>query len=101
MAEQGKVNVHTMGGTIMYGVNKKNLKHDKYTLKVLTVPSNLKVSDDNLVCKIDDYQGAAGHVLVKYPSGGAILTSMTHWIELMKVDTSEQKLFEVAAREYG
>lgn len=26
---------------------------------------------------------------------------MTHWIELMKVDTSETKLFEVAAREYG
>lgn len=101
MAEAGKVNVHTLGGTIMYGVNKKNLNHEKYKLQVLTVASNMKVSDENLVCKIDEYQGAAGHVLVKYPSGGAILTSMTHWIELMKVDTSEQKLFEVAAREYG
>ncbi len=50
MAEQGKVNVHTLGGTIIYGVNKKNLKHEKYTLKVLTVAANLIVSDDYLRC---------------------------------------------------
>ena len=30
-----------------------------------------------------------------------ILTSMGHWIELMKIDPSEKKLFEVAQREYG
>ena len=59
------------------------------------------MDDQNHKCEIGEFKGAAGHVLVKYPSGGAILTSMTHWIELMKVDTSEQKLFEVAEREYG
>jgi hypothetical protein len=26
---------------------------------------------------------------------------MGHWVELMKIDTSEKKLFEVAEREYG
>lgn len=61
----------------------------------------MKVDDENLKCQIGEFSGPAGHVLIKYPSGGAILTSMTHWIELMKVDTSQQKLFEVAAREYG
>lgn len=30
-----------------------------------------------------------------------ILTSMGHWVELMKIDTSEQKLFQVAQKEYG
>ena len=50
MAEEGKVNVHTMGGTIMYGVNKKNLKHDKYKIQVLTVVNNMKVSDENFSC---------------------------------------------------
>jgi len=98
MAEEGKVNVHTMGGTIIYSVNKKNLNHDKYKLQVLTVANNMKTNDNNLKCEIGEFNGNAGHVLVTYPSGGAILTSMTHWIELMKVDTSEQKLFEVAAR---
>lgn len=27
--------------------------------------------------------------------------SMGHWVELMKIDTSENKLFEVAEREFG
>lgn len=44
-------------------------------------------------CQIGDYKGAAGHVLLKYKSGGHLLTSMGHWIELMKIDTSEKKLF--------
>jgi hypothetical protein len=26
---------------------------------------------------------------------------MGHWVELMKIDTSEQKLFEVAELEFG
>jgi len=26
---------------------------------------------------------------------------MGHWIELMKLDTSEEKLFEIAERDYG
>jgi hypothetical protein len=26
---------------------------------------------------------------------------MGHWIELVKVDTSEQKLFEMAEKQYG
>ena len=26
---------------------------------------------------------------------------MTHWVELMKIDTSEKKLFEMAKNEYG
>jgi hypothetical protein len=26
---------------------------------------------------------------------------MGHWVEIMKIDTSAQKLFEIAAREYG
>ena len=29
------------------------------------------------------------------------MTSMGHWVELMKIDTSEKKLFEVAEKEFG
>jgi hypothetical protein len=39
--------------------------------------------------------------LIKYPSGGIILTSMGHWVELMKIDTTEKKLFEVAEKQFG
>jgi hypothetical protein len=41
-----------MGGTIVYGVNKKKLNHNKYTLKVLTVAANHAVADNNLRCEI-------------------------------------------------
>ena len=69
-----------MGGTIVYSVNKKNLNHDKYKLTVLTVAANIKAKNDNLTCEKGEFKGTAGHVLLKYPSGGSILTSMTHWI---------------------
>lgn len=47
------------------------------------------------------HKGTAGHILLTYSSGGHLLTSMGHWIELMKIDTSEHKLFEVAEKQYG
>ncbi len=50
MADEGKVNVHTMGGTIMYSVDKNKLKHEHYKLQVLTVVNNMKVAEDNLKC---------------------------------------------------
>ena len=72
-----------------------------YDLKLLTLASNVKVKEDHLKCKIGSDEGAAGHVLLTFKTGGHLLTSMTHWVELMKIDTSEKKLFEIAEREYG
>ena len=51
--------------------------------------------------KIGEKVGPAGHVLLTYKSGGRLLTSMGHWVELMKIDTSEKKLFELAQEEFG
>jgi len=31
-------------------------------------------------CKVGEHVGAAGHVLLKFASGGNLLTSMGHWI---------------------
>lgn len=67
----------------------------------MTVIPALKPPKPNYVSKIGEYEGSAGHVLLRYPSGGVILTSMGHWIELMKIDTSENKLFAVAEQEFG
>lgn len=70
-------------------------------MDVLTVVENQRSEDENLICRVGQYEGAAGHVLVTYSSGGGILASMGHWIELMKIDTSAEKLLSVAEREYG
>lgn len=100
MAEGGKCNVEAMGGTIVYTVD-QHVKSEMYDLKVLTVVSNAHVEEEHLKCKIGEHTGAAGHVLLTFKCGGHLLTSMGHWIELMKIDTSEKKLFEIAEREYG
>ena len=98
MAEGGKCNVMAAGGTITYTVNGE-VKSDFYDLTVLTVTPTINAGGHK--CKIGNTEGAAGHVLLKYKTGGHLLTSMGHWIELMKSDTSEKKLFEVAEKTYG
>jgi hypothetical protein len=90
-----------MGGTIVYCLDSTKLNHKHYKAQVLTVVANIQPPEPKYLSTIGNFSGSAGHILLKYPSGGAIITSMGHWIELMKIDTSEQKLFEVAQKEYG
>jgi hypothetical protein len=51
-----------------------------------------KIDIDSLpsdqICKIGDLKGACGHCLLTYPSGGKLLTSSGHWIELVKLDVN-------------
>ena len=46
-------------------------------------------------------RGIAGHVLLRYPSGGRLLASCPHWIELSKLDVSAEQLLVVATQRYG
>ena len=80
MAQQGMCNVMAAGGTIVYSVDKTKLDHKIYKLQVLTVVPTIKATSDKLNCKIGEFEGNAGHVLLTYPSGGMILTSMGHWV---------------------
>jgi hypothetical protein len=103
MAEGGTCHIDVMGGTIIYSVKNGNLNHEAYKLKVLSVSTGtyLPETESQFTSKVGEHVGTACHVLLTYPSGGMILTSMGHWIELMKVDTSEKKLFEVAEQNFG
>ena len=96
MAAEGHCNVNAMGGTIVYGVKQEH-QNDFYDLEVLSVASSLK-TEGKYLCKSGEKSGAAGHVLLKYKKGGFLLTSMGHWIELMKIDTTEKALFDVAEK---
>ncbi len=55
----------------------------------------------NLICKIGDLKGACGHSLLTYPSGGKLLTSSGHWIELVKLDVKADSIFKLAEQDYG
>uniref|UniRef100_A0A6S8CHC9 Uncharacterized protein n=1 Tax=Aplanochytrium stocchinoi TaxID=215587 RepID=A0A6S8CHC9_9STRA len=82
-----------------------------------------------VVCHAAEARGPAGHVIITYPPSasaiaavheqeqeqggddnddidnepvrGAILASCGHWIELMKVDASMERLLDMAGEEYG
>jgi len=106
LCEEGKAVVHALGGTIMYTVNPRRKQTELYELKVLTVAT---VSDmlvpEAMKCIIGEgdheKRGAAGHVTLTYGSGGQIVTSMGHWIELSRIDTSAELVMNVAAKNFG
>jgi hypothetical protein len=99
LCEEGTVQVHAMGSTIIFSVDNAKTDTSRYQLKVLTVANIPERHSSD--CRVGDYTGFAGHVLLTYPKGGKLLVSCGHWIELSRVGVSEQKLYEVAEREMG
>lgn len=49
MAEGGMCNIHAMGGTIQYCVDKTKTNHKHYTLQALTVVTNILPPKDTYV----------------------------------------------------
>jgi len=107
LSESGKATVAALPGTIVYTVDQRVSPQNAYILQVLTVATDMTgVNLDALppfqTCVVRDQKGTAGHVLLRYPSGGCLLTSAGHWIELVKLDgVSEAKLLEIASAQYG
>lgn len=104
MSEDGCVEVGALGGTLAFTVDSR-ICADTYSLEVLTVATGMRGINldlpENLLCRAGGHAGAAGHVLLKYPSGGALLASSGHWIELARINVSEDQLLQVAASSYG
>lgn len=108
-ADRGKAIVLAMGDTIVYTVNPERPSTHAYELKVLTVVSEM--ANSNLVeraagsCSVgigeDAKNGYAGHVSLTYPSGGQLVTSTGHWIELSRIDTSLESVMQVARKNFG
>merc|ERR1711904_644695 len=109
MCTKGEAVVKAMGGTICYTVDPKKAAHDAYRLEVLSVITETGAFDldaalpagSDLRCKAGRASGAVGHVLVTYPSGGSILASAGHWLELAGLDVTVASLIAVAEKEYG
>ncbi|CAK0819801.1 unnamed protein product [Prorocentrum cordatum] len=80
----------------------------KAAVKVLTVVSEVSgglAMPDAMKCSVgdgpDEKRGAAGHVTLTYASGGQLVASAGHWIELSRLDTTEEQVAQVAARNFG
>jgi len=107
LCERGQVKVNALSSTIAYTVDQRvAASTGDYTLEVLTVATNMSgVELSNLTpectCTAGNMRGAAGHVLLTYPSGGMLLTSAGHWIELIQLDVSEERLIATSAAQFG
>jgi len=104
LANDGTASLHAMGGTIAFTVDWAKADCQAYQCKVLTVMTE---HDGRQVaptagqgCETGGHRGLAGHVLLTYPSGGHILASAGHWIELSRLDVTQDNLFAAAAQ-YG
>jgi len=107
-AEQGRAAVAAMSDTILYTLNPRRTQTRLYDLKVLTVVSEVSTGlamPDAMKCSVGagphEKRGAAGHVALTYASGGQLVTSAGHWIELSRLDTTEEQVIQVAARNFG
>lgn len=111
LCENGEASVVAMGGTIAYTLDADVLRAAPYRAELLTVAtayegtSALKKFAGALqgarVCVIGSHRGAAGHVRLRFPNGGSVLLSCGHWVELVKLDVTAERLVQVAEREYG
>ena len=111
LCENGDASVAALGGTIAYAVDVEGLAGAPYRVEVLTVAttfegaSALERFPDALrggrVSAVGSHRGAAGHVRITFPNGGAMLLSCGHWVELVKLDVTAERLVEVAEKAYG
>merc|ERR1711862_232165 len=46
-------------------------------------------------------EGAAGHVTLTYGEGGQLITSMGHWIELTRINTTVDSVMRCAQHNFG
>ena len=90
---------------MVFGVNKKKADNAKYKLSILTIVTiaggfNTETIKEN-ICTIGENHGTVGHAMLKYKSGGLILLSAGHWIELSNLNTNIDNLEEVAMKNYA
>ena len=92
--------VHALGGTIQYAVKHDRAATDAYTLQVLTV-AEMPEDYSGPRVEVGAYSGSCGHVMLTYRSGGVLLVSATHWIELTNVNANEAQVAQVLLQQQG
>lgn len=107
MCSEGVATLSAMQGTIVFTVDKVKADTQQYHLDVLTVVSRACGTDvgetlsQQFSCEVNGRRGTVGHVLLTYPSGGMLLASAGHWMELSRINVSEERLLQVATAAYG
>ena len=88
---------HAMSGTVVFGLAEPAPATTAFQLQTLS-----KVSSIDGARNTD--ASVVGHAILEYPSGGLFLASMGHWIELARLDVSQESVLRAAdgvSAEYG
>lgn len=91
LAEKGICHVHALGGTVAFTIDVAKADTPAYQWELLTLAHDLHGLDavalaGENVLRLKDKEGIVGHAMVRYKSGGKILVSCGHWIELNSFD---------------
>lgn len=102
LAGDGKAHLHAMGGTIAFSVDWTKADCSAYNCQVLTVMTETNGQPVECLvpaqsCEVGGHRGWAGHVLLAYPSGGRLIASAGHWVELTRLNVNEADLLRAAA----
>jgi hypothetical protein len=103
LCEKGTANVHAISGTIVFTINELNIDPSSYELSILTIATqidNKGVDKFGNLSTLGNAKGTVGHAMVKFKSGGIMIFSAGHWIELSKLDVNFDNLEKVAGT-YG
>jgi hypothetical protein len=104
LASDGKAELHAMSNTIAFSVRWSKADCSAYNCQVLTAMTELGGRPACPVpgegCEAGGHRGFAGHALLTYPSGGRLLASAGHWVELSRLDVNEANFLQAAAS-YG
>jgi hypothetical protein len=92
--------VHAQSDTIQFVVKHDRPATDEYQLQILTVVE-AAAGYRGAIVELGQYKGTAGHVLLKYRSGGMMLVSATHWMELTNVNADEADVAQVLLQRQG
>jgi len=90
-----------VNGYTCYSVDQKKIgSHQDYSLEILTYITNEvgtvnhKSLSDNLISSIDGEKSVPCHTILTYPSGGVLLASNAHWLDLSNLDVSVEKILK-------
>jgi len=104
LCEKGTCSVN---GYTCYSVDQSKIGiHQDYTIEVLTVITNQVGTinsslDNNVKWSIDGHSGIPCHTILRYPSGGILLASNAHWLDLSNLDVSAEKMLQLAEQTYS
>ena len=98
------VQLHLLPGTIIFTIDQNKIDKESYHLNLLTLASDYKsekIEQRAPPIEFHGKTGTIGHVMLRFSSGGIMLLSAGHWIELKNINVDRDSLKKASQSYYG